>query len=95
MEEAIQHYCSAFGIEEVRREQGGVELVGTNFSLWLDVADGRPLVMQEWVTNDGDEARKRIVNAGGTVTSESSSGFYVTDPYGMTYHVFVADEPEG
>ena len=94
LEEAVSHYKGLFGIVEENRTDDGVELAGSNFTIWIDVAKGRPQVTQEWVTTDGDAARTAVENSGGRITGESHCGFYVQDPYGMSYHVYVEDEAE-
>ena len=94
LEEAISHYCGLFGIDVVNRTDDGVELCGSNFTLWLEVGVGGRRVLQEWVTTDGDQARLAIQGSGSTILGDSKSGFYVTDPYGLSYHVFVDDDAE-
>ena len=93
LETAVQHYKDLFRLQEIGREAGSVELKGSNFTIWIDAAE-KPVVLQEFVTGDADEARRAVERSGGTVTGESPFGFYVTDPYGMSYHVYIEDEAE-
>jgi catechol 2,3-dioxygenase-like lactoylglutathione lyase family enzyme len=94
VEEAVAHYRSLFGLEEASRTEDSIELVGTNWTLLIDRTDKDPGVLHEWVTNDGAAARRAVENSTATITGESHCGFYVRDPYGMTYHVFIDDEAE-
>lgn|GEM_PF-5838680 len=94
LDDAVQHYKKLFGIEQENRTSDGVELTGCNFTLWLDVAQDKPQILHEWVTTDGVGARVAVQNSGATITGESHCGFYVSDPYGMAYHVYVEDEAE-
>lgn len=91
---AVSHYRSLFGLEEASRTEDSIELVGSNFTLWIDRTDKAPGVQHEWVTNDGPAARAAVEASGATITGDSHCGFYVKDNYGLSYHVFVDDDPE-
>jgi hypothetical protein len=92
VEGAVAHYKGLFGLEEKSRSEDGIELSGNNFTIWVDRAQGKQTVLQEWVVKDRAAARAAVLASGATITGESSCGFYVSDPYGMTYHVYFDDE---
>ena len=94
LDEAVRHYQGLFGLEEKSRGKDGVELRGSNFTIWIDEDGARPPVRQEFVAQDAAEARRAVESSGGTVTGDTHSGFHVLDPYGLCYHVFIDDEPE-
>lgn len=94
-EEAIVHYKTLFRVAEGDRSDDAVELRGTNFTIWIEKARGSTGVYHEWFTCDGAEARRLHETSGATITGSSSSGFYVEDQFGLSYHVFVEEEPEG
>jgi len=89
IEAAANHYKTLLGVEEVERQEDGVNLQGPDFNLWLDVSDGPTMVMQEFVTNDRSAAKAAHEAAGCRIFDEGEDGFHVEDPYGMHYHVWV------
>ena len=91
--EAVNHYIKLFGLKEKSRSEDSVELVGIDFTIWVDVAKETPQVLQEFSVRDGSEARAIIESTQSEITGESPCGFYVRDPYGLQFHVLV--EPEG
>lgn len=93
-EEAVRHYKTVLDTKEATRTDDSVELKGPNFTIYVEKSTGPVSVLHEWVTCDGEAARQAHLAAGSTITGESHSGFYVRDPYGMSYHVFVEEEPE-
>jgi hypothetical protein len=94
VEEAVAHYKALFGLHEESRIDGSVELVGSNFTISVDLSYGETGVLQEWVTNEPEAARRAVLASGATIVGDSLFGFYVRDGYGLHYHVFVEDEPE-
>jgi catechol 2,3-dioxygenase-like lactoylglutathione lyase family enzyme len=96
VEQAAAYYRNVLGAEEQSRKDSGIELAGPNFMLYVEPSD-RPVVLQEFVSADGPSARDRFAAAGCTIFDESEFGFHVTDPYGMSYHIWVeknASPPE-
>ncbi|MBS1723298.1 MAG: hypothetical protein JSS66_10135 [Armatimonadetes bacterium] len=94
LEAAVAHYKAALGVVEKSRTDGEVELTGDNFTLWVGSDALGSGAIHEFLCNDSTEARGRIESAGGVVIGESPHGFYVRDPYGLNYHVFVEEDVE-
>ena len=89
LENAVRHYRDLFQLVEKSRSKDSVELSGLNFTMWIDLADGRPAVMQEFVARDAEDARRRVEASGAKILDESPCGFHVQDPYGMAYHIYI------
>lgn len=95
IEEAVAHYVGLLGVSEKSRSDEGIELVGPNFTIWIDKADGGPAVLQEFTVYDGPGARAAVEASGAKVIGETEYGFFVADPFGMAYHVYVeSKEPD-
>ena len=89
LEAAVQFYKSMIGVEETGRSECEVELKGSNFILYISTSEA-PLVLQEFVATDPGELKARFEAAGCRTFDESEYGFHVSDPYGMSYHVWTA-----
>lgn len=90
VESAVSFYKSAFGLEENSRTKEGAELTGPNLFLYVE-PDSIPVVLQEFIA-EGPDVRSRFEQAGCRIFEESEFGFHVTDPYGMSYHIWTAKE---
>ena len=87
LEEAVRYYSKLLGAKETKRDGGEVELTGENFFLYIE--PGESVVLQEFATKEGESARSKFEAAGCTVFDESEHGFHVTDPFGMSYHIWL------
>ena len=90
VDEAVAHYKTLLGVTETKRSPEGVELSGPNFMLYVEPGD-KPVVLQEFVTTEGAGVRSKFEAAGCQVFGESSAGFHVTDPFGLSYHVWLEE----
>ncbi|MBV6457842.1 MAG: hypothetical protein HONBIEJF_00962 [Fimbriimonadaceae bacterium] len=86
----MAHYVSLLGVRETGRDDGHVELSGENFLIYV-VSHDHPVVVQEFVSPTRAGARARFEAMGCRIFDESTEGFHVTDPFGMSFHVFFAD----
>lgn len=90
LEDAVAHYKTLLGVSETARKPDGVELTGHNFMLYVE--PGEPVVLQEFVTNEGADVRSKFEAAGCRIFDVSEFGFHVSDPYGLSYHVWIEKE---
>jgi catechol 2,3-dioxygenase-like lactoylglutathione lyase family enzyme len=93
LDAAVAHYKALLGVEEKSREGGEVELVGPNFILWVDGREGSGPMLQEFNATDAAAARAAVERSQAKIVGESSSGFYVQDPYGSNFHVYIESAP--
>lgn len=90
LEAAVAFYKSTLGLTEGSQTKEGVELTGPNLFLYIE-PDPNPIVLQEFIAETPD-VRKRFEDAGCRIFKESEFGFHVTDPFGMSYHIWSAKE---
>lgn len=91
MDSAAQHYVAVLGLEERGRTTNSIELAGPNFTVYVDATLSEPIVLQEFVAQDGKESKEAHRLAGCEIFDESEFGFHVRDPYGMHYHVWTSE----
>ena len=89
IEEAVAHYKELLGVAEKSRSDEGIELVGPNFTIWIDKIDAGPAVLQEFAVTDGPAARAKVNASGAKIIGETKYGFFVEDPFGLAYHVYI------
>jgi catechol 2,3-dioxygenase-like lactoylglutathione lyase family enzyme len=91
-ESAIEFYSKVLGLERKEGKPGEVGLHGENFVLWVDSSESHHVALQEFA---GKASKQQFIDHGCEVFDETPQGFHVRDPFGLSFHVWTAeDAPE-
>ncbi len=91
LEEAARYYAETMGLSRGESSPKAIEMKGENFVLWLDAGRESGPVLQEFTlpAAAAEKARERLATAGAEILGDSEHGFYLRDPFGLAYHVFL------
>ncbi len=91
LDEAARYYVETMGLTKGESSPKAIELKGDNFTLWLDAGREQGPVLQEFTlpAAEKETARRRLAASGAEILGDSEHGFYLRDPYGLAYHVFL------